>query len=98
MKRVATFGPIVALSYGLVACHTEFMAKREVDISRLSTEERLALIEELWESLDQEDRDAIPLTPEQEVELDRRLDSLDRNGVQGLSPQELREFIKRRSP
>ncbi|MHB8512468.1 MAG: addiction module protein [Actinomycetota bacterium] len=74
------------------------MAKRAVDISQLSGEERLALIEELWESLDQQERDEIPLTPEQEVELDRRLDALDSDGVQGLSPAELREYIKRRSP
>ncbi|HEX9695230.1 MAG TPA: addiction module protein [Actinomycetota bacterium] len=74
------------------------MAKRAVDISQLSGDERLALIEELWESLDQKERDAIPLTPEQEVELDRRLDALDRDGVQGLSPAELREYIKRHSP
>jgi putative addiction module component (TIGR02574 family) len=95
---VTKFEPFVGLSSRFASCHTEFMAKRAVDISQLSAVERLALIEELWESLDQEERDAIPLTPEQEAELDRRLDALDRDGVQGLSPQELREFIKRHSP
>ena len=42
------------------------------EISRMSVEERLDLIEQLWESL--EDRfEELPLTDEQKRELDRRL-------------------------
>ena len=73
------------------------MAKREVDISRLSGDERLALIEELWESLDAEQRDAIPLTKKQEADLDRRLDALESDGAEGLSSAELRDRITRRT-
>ena len=72
------------------------MAKRAFDISQLSAEERLALIEELWQSLDQEERDAIPLTQEQEAELDRRLESYDREGTVGITAEELRRKLRRR--
>lgn len=54
------------------------------------------LLEELWESLSQES-DPLPLTAEQEVELDRRLDGLDREGAVGISAEELRERIRNRS-
>lgn len=39
-------------------------------IARLSPQERLALIANLWDSLGEED---LPLTPEQQAELDRRM-------------------------
>ena len=45
-----------------------------IDIDRLSPQERLELIGRLWDSLDDED---LPLTPEQEAELDRRLATAD---------------------
>ena len=44
------------------------------EIARLSPQERLALIGELWDSLDSNDA---PLTAAQNRELDRRLDMLD---------------------
>jgi putative addiction module component (TIGR02574 family) len=48
------------------------MALPQLDIERLSAEERIQLAEELWDSLlDQPEQ--IPLTPAQEAELDRRL-------------------------
>ena len=53
------------------------MAKPAVDLSLLSPEERLDLIEELWESLTASQRASTPLTSEQEAELDRRLDDLE---------------------
>jgi putative addiction module component (TIGR02574 family) len=51
------------------------------EISRLTPPERLALIAQLWDSLDHEQ---LPLTEAQRAELDSRLASLDddrRNGV-----------------
>ncbi len=92
-----TFEPIVALFRSMVACHTEPMAKRAVDISQMSADERLALIEELWESLDQEERDAITLTPDQEAELARRLEAYEREGAVGITAEELHERLRRRS-
>ncbi len=55
------------------------MAKR-LDVKRLSPEERLELIEELWDSLSEED---IRLTPEQLEELERRRARLEREGPRG---------------
>ena len=71
------------------------MAKPAVDLSLLSPEERLDLIEELWESLTASQRASIPLTCEQEAELDRRLDDLETDGPVGISPEELRANILR---
>lgn len=72
------------------------MAKPALDLAKLTRDERLELLEELWESLSVEG-DPLPLTEEQEAELDRRLDALDREGPVGVSPEELRERIRKRS-
>ena len=45
------------------------MAKQKIDISQLTPAERLALIEELWDSLQDSD---VPVTPSHAQELDRR--------------------------
>lgn len=67
------------------------------DIHKLSLEERLDLIEELWESLSLDQRESLPITDDQRDELDRRLDLLDKEGPVGISPEELTDRIKRRS-
>jgi putative addiction module component (TIGR02574 family) len=54
-----------------------------IDIASLSFEERLRLLDELWESLSRTPQ-AIPLTATQREELDRRLDGLDREGPVGI--------------
>jgi len=45
---------------------------KSLGIDRLSLEERLALVEELWDSI-ASDTAAVPLTDAQRAELDRRL-------------------------
>jgi putative addiction module component (TIGR02574 family) len=50
------------------------MALPQLDIDRLSPDERIQLAEELWNSLHAEPCE-VPLTPAQEDELDRRLDA-----------------------
>lgn len=45
-----------------------------LDFSRLTIEERLDLIGEIWDSID---RDAVPLTKAQATEIDRRVALLD---------------------
>lgn len=70
---------------------------KAIDVRQLSWDERLALIEQLWDSLSDEERDSLPLTADQEQELDRRLDALEKEGPVGLSPDELREQVRRRS-
>lgn len=54
-----------------------------IDIATLSQEERLRLLEQLWDSLSSTP-EAIPLTDPQREELDRRLDELDRDGPAGI--------------
>ena len=72
------------------------MAKPALDLANLTRDERLELLEELWDSLSRES-DPLPLTEEQEAELDRRLDALDREGAVGISAEVLRERIRKRS-
>ncbi len=48
------------------------MSKPNLDIQNLIAEERLALIEELWDSLS-DDPSSVPLTDAQVAELERRL-------------------------
>ncbi len=64
------------------------MATPQIDIGRLSLDERLRLVERLWESL-AETPDSIPLSPAQRAELDRRLDSIDREGATGIPWDEM---------
>lgn len=70
---------------------------KAIDVRQLSREERLELIEQLWESLSDDERNALPLTAEQDQELDRRLDSVEREGPVGISSDELREHVRGRS-
>ncbi len=58
------------------------MEKPVVDPETLSTEQRLELIERLWESLRSNPID-LPLTAPQRDELDRRLDELARTPAKG---------------
>ena len=59
------------------------MSKPALNINDLTPEERLRLIEELWDSLT-ERPETVPLTNAQREELDRRLDDLDRSGAVGI--------------
>ena len=52
------------------------MSKPTLDIEKLSPDERLELMEELWDSLRKEPA-SVPLTQAQQEELDRRLDDLE---------------------
>jgi putative addiction module component (TIGR02574 family) len=63
-----------------------------IDISTLTIEQRLELLDEIWESL-YETPQAIPLTEAQREELDRRIEDLEREGPVGQSlEQVLREI------
>ncbi len=67
-----------------------------IDIAHLSLEERLRLLDELWESLSQT-AEAIPLTSAQREELDRRLDELEREGPVGIHREDVLRRIRRRA-
>jgi len=69
------------------------MARPALDLNQLSPDEKLELIGELWDSLDERD---IALTSEQEAELKSRLDRLDRDGVSGRSWREVEARLRQR--
>ena len=71
------------------------MGKPELNIADLSPEERLRLIEELWDSLSAKPG-AIPLTNAQREELDRRLDDLETSGPEGIPWEEVLQQIRSR--
>ena len=63
------------------------------EIVRLTPPERLALIAQLWDSLEQEQ---IPLTSAQEAELEHRLSSLDEDRCNGVTWASLKSELEQR--
>ncbi|WP_437945583.1 addiction module protein [Sorangium sp. So ce296] len=72
------------------------MAKAALDIARLSRDEQLDLLDELWAHLGR-DPDVFPLSDAQRVELDRRLDELEAEGPVGLTWDEVVAQARARS-
>jgi putative addiction module component (TIGR02574 family) len=69
-------------------------AMKKLGIDRLNVEQRLALIEEIWESIDADDSAALQLSDAQRVELRARLLDDDANPDDMVSW----ESIKRLAP
>jgi putative addiction module component (TIGR02574 family) len=69
------------------------MSKPNIDISRLTPDERLDLIEELWDSL-AANQHQVPLTESQRAELDRRLDDMQRDGGEGIPWEQVLRQIR----
>jgi putative addiction module component (TIGR02574 family) len=65
------------------------------EIVRLTPPERLALIAQLWDSPEHEQ---LPLTSAQEVELERRLSSLDEDRRTGVTWASLKAELEQRCP
>jgi putative addiction module component (TIGR02574 family) len=65
------------------------------ELARLTPEERLALISQIWDSLRDTD---VPLPEAQQAELARRLSSLDQDRAQGVTWEQLRAELTRRRP
>ena len=72
------------------------MSKPALNIGDLTPEERLRLIEELWDSLNEAPQ-SIPLTNAQREELDRRLDDLERSGPEGIPWDDVLQQIRSRA-
>ncbi len=72
------------------------MARAAVDVSVLSDEERLDLLDRLWESVGRDPR-ALPLSHAQRTELDRRLDELEAEGPVGIPWDEVVAQIRARA-
>ena len=64
------------------------MASAALDISQLTAEERLELLDSLWASLGR-DAKALPLDEAQQGELERRLHDLEIEGPTGLTWEEV---------
>jgi putative addiction module component (TIGR02574 family) len=69
------------------------MAKRAADFGDLTVEEKLQLIEELWDSV-ADDPQAMPLTEAQAEELDRRLDAYRQDGDPGRPWREVLDELE----
>ena len=65
------------------------------EIISLSPPERIALIAQLWDSLDAVH---VPLTGAQQAELESRLDSLDQDRQNGIAWTALKAELERRCP
>jgi putative addiction module component (TIGR02574 family) len=65
-----------------------------IEIGKLTTDERLQLLEQLWDSLS-EMPEAVPLTQPQREELDRGLDD-DQQGPGGIPWAEVYQRIRSR--
>lgn len=66
------------------------------ELFKLSAAERLELVEELWDSIADEDP-ALTLTDEQRGDLERRLAEADADPTGGSSWDDVRERIRHRS-
>jgi putative addiction module component (TIGR02574 family) len=71
------------------------MSDRAFNIDDLSPEERLQLLDRLWESL-RSHPEELPLTAAQREELDRRLDELNRGKRGGIPWEEVLERLRKR--
>jgi putative addiction module component (TIGR02574 family) len=72
------------------------MAIPALNLDGLSPEEKLRLLEEVWDSL-AADPSHVPLADWQRRELDRRLDELEREGPTGIPWERVLNEIERRS-
>lgn len=65
------------------------------EITRLSPDERLTLIAQLWDSLDDHQ---VQLTEAQETELERRLTTLDYDRTESVTWETLKAELEQRCP
>ncbi len=67
-----------------------------IDITQLPPDERLHLLERLWDSLS-DSPDAVPVTAAHRAELDRRLDEIDAVEPSGIPWNEVMHALSSRS-
>lgn len=68
---------------------------KRLGLDKLAIDERLALLDELWESVASVTPATIELSPEEIAELDRRLDALDAGGDRGRPAAEVLAELRR---
>jgi putative addiction module component (TIGR02574 family) len=64
-------------------------------LRELPVEERIKLVEDLWDSI-AADKKALPVTPEQRAELDRRLDAYEMDKNDGRLAADVIADVRRR--
>jgi putative addiction module component (TIGR02574 family) len=67
----------------------------KADILSLSIAERIQLVEDIWDTIIELPQE-VPLTDEQKIELDRRLDAYHQNPGEGSPWSEVRDRIRSR--
>lgn len=67
------------------------MGKPAIDLSKLTADEKLELIDDLWRSFTP---DELALSPEIQGELDHRLDRLEREGLMGVAWEDVRAEMR----
>ena len=65
------------------------------DLRTLSIDERMQLVEDIWDSI-AADQAILPLTDEQRIELDRRLDAYETDNIRGREASEVVTDLKKR--
>ncbi|MCY4612376.1 MAG: addiction module protein [Nitrospira sp.] len=65
------------------------------DLRTLPIDERMQLVEDIWDSI-AADQAALPLTDEQRVELDRRLDAYETDNIKGREASDVVTALKKR--
>ena len=65
------------------------------DLRTLSIGERIRLVEDIWDSI-AADQALLPLTDEQRIELDRRLDVYESDNIRGREVGEVVAALKKR--
>lgn len=71
------------------------MNKPAVDYRSLSVAERIQLVEDIWDSIAVEGAGALPLTPAERAELNRRLEAHDADPSRASSWEALRAALLR---
>lgn len=69
------------------------MSRQLSEILQLSIPERIQLAEDIWDSI-AAFPEAIPLTPPQQAELDRRLQAYAQNPDEGIAWDELKDKLR----
>ena len=65
------------------------------NLRALPIAERIRLVEDIWDSI-AADQAALPITGEQRIELDRRLEAYELDGIKGREASEVIADIKKR--
>lgn len=65
------------------------------DLRTLSIGERIRLVEDIWDSI-AADQALLPLTDEQRIDLDRRLDAYEADSIRGREVGEVVVALKKR--